>query len=85
MLEDDKGKRGDLRTKQSLVQPLVAKPSSEWGEDDSAERRAVDRSLNEWIGRRYKYHKVTVNILDSVLYVVRLDAVDEPVKKRRTT
>ena len=82
MLEDDKGTRGDLWTKQALVQMLVAKPSTEWGEDDSPERRAVDRSLNEWIGRRYK---VTVNILNSVLYVERLDAVDEPVKKRRTT
>ena len=80
-LMDDAGTRGDLWTKPPLVQTLVARPGTEWGEEDSPERRAVERALNEWIGRRYK---VTINIQSGTIYVIKLDAVDEPTKKRRT-
>ena len=79
-LEDD-GTRASLWTKPSLVQRLVAKPGSEWGEVDSPERKAVERMLNEWIGKRYR---ATVNIQNGQLYVVNLVMVDDNNKKRRT-
>ena len=60
----------------------MAKPGSEWGEIDSADRRGVERALNEWLNKRYK---VLVNIQNRALYVIGLDAVDEFVKKRCTS
>lgn len=77
---EDQGERLQLWSKESLVEKLIPRPASDWGEPDSPDRNIVKHLLQEWVGSRYC---VKVFIQGGRLYCVQLKSLDEKLKKRR--